>query len=276
MQQTKSFKELKTNARIQMQGNIGTLMGAMLLQLGITIVVSNIVSNIVSGTDTASTVIYYVVMFIVELLLGTITAGMAYLHLKTACNGSAKIADMFYVIKAFPDKAIKIQLILTIIGYIFSIPSYIFSYMYGGKFLSLYYSVLETSLLNSNADVEGMLVNGTLSIIGNSTTLYFGLGLLLIVCGILSYIIRSLGFFPVYYMMLDFPGMSVSDIFKNAWELMKGYKARLFGLQLSFILYFVLSMFTMCIPLLWVIPYMSMTNTNFYLDLIAYKNGKSE
>ncbi len=54
---------------------------------------------------------------------------------------------------------------------------------------------------------------------------------------------------------------------------MNGNKIRLFMLYLSFVPSFLLSASSLCgISLIWVIPYMSMAETNFYLDLMSVRN----
>lgn len=43
-------------------------------------------------------------------------------------------------------------------------------------------------------------------------------------------------------------------------------------LYLSFVPSFLLSIFTCGITLIWVLPYMSMAETNFYLDMMSVRN----
>ena len=58
------------------------------------------------------------------------------------------------------------------------------------------------------------------------------------------------------------------DIFKKSMELMKGNMWRLFHLEFSFLPLILLSFLTCGIGLLWLMPYMHMASTNFYLDLV--------
>ena len=53
-------------------------------------------------------------------------------------------------------------------------------------------------------------------------------------------------------------------------RIMKGHRARLFYIQVSFLPLALLCMFTMGIGLLWLYPYMNSTLTHFYLDLMDY------
>ena len=57
---------------------------------------------------------------------------------------------------------------------------------------------------------------------------------------------------------------------------MKGYKMDLFLLELSFIGWWLLVLVTLGIASLWVIPYIKVTEANFYLDIKKEKYGNVE
>ena len=75
----------------------------------------------------------------------------------------------------------------------------------------------------------------------------------------------------VYFIMLDFPEMSASECLRYSRRLMKGNKIRYLYLMLSFIPLMLLGFLTCCIGLLFVIPYMNTTYSNFYLELMSKK-----
>jgi uncharacterized membrane protein len=60
---------------------------------------------------------------------------------------------------------------------------------------------------------------------------------------------------------------------EESQTLMRGHKGAYFVLQLSFIGWYIVSMFTFGIGLLWVIPYQDGTNANFYAGLTAKKSA---
>ena len=242
MEQLKPYRELKRMAKIQMQGKLGVLIGALVLEELLILLITSVVVNLIPGNDTVSNVLYYLVTFIIQLLLGMLSAGMCYLHLHAACNMETRISDLFYVIKTSPDKAIKLQVVLAFMNFICMLPADYLSWKYGSTLsLDMAMNILTATMIGS-----------------------------------IIYLILSLGFFPVFYLMLDFPSMTAREIYEKSWELMKGQKLRYLGLQLSFIPVIFLSMFTFGIALLWVIPYMSLTGTNFYLNLVSAKNGHAE
>jgi uncharacterized membrane protein len=67
--------------------------------------------------------------------------------------------------------------------------------------------------------------------------------------------------------MLDDDTLSPWQAIVASAELMEGNVGRLFGLYLSFLGYLVLGVITLGIGMLWVMPYMTQTMTQFYIDL---------
>jgi uncharacterized membrane protein len=87
--------------------------------------------------------------------------------------------------------------------------------------------------------------------------------LLLIVPGI----VKSLGYSMAYYIMLDNPGMNAMDAITASRKMMNGHKLRLFYLNLGFIGWGLLCIPSCGIGLLWLIPYIALSQANFYEDL---------
>lgn len=65
----------------------------------------------------------------------------------------------------------------------------------------------------------------------------------------------------------DVRSMGATSFISESRILMKGHKGRLFWLDLTFIGWYILSMFTFGIALLWVNPYVTATKAAFYNDL---------
>lgn len=93
--------------------------------------------------------------------------------------------------------------------------------------------------------------------------------LLLIIPGI----IKSYSYSQSFYILYDDitsetgPSLKITDCITESRALMKGHKLDLFGLQLSFILWNMLSIFTLGIAFLWVGPYQNMSLAIFYENL---------
>lgn len=88
------------------------------------------------------------------------------------------------------------------------------------------------------------------------------------VVGCCVYIPVALALDVTYFLLLDFPAKRVSEILRDGFRLIRGNRRRLLLLELSFIPLQLLVLLTFGIGGLWLEPYMHMTYTLFYLDLI--------
>lgn len=82
-------------------------------------------------------------------------------------------------------------------------------------------------------------------------------------------VIVSLSLFLTPYLLKDCPKLSAIDVLRLSNKMMKGHKMQLFKLQLSFIGWIVLNIFTLGIGTLWLVPYMMTTMAVFYQDVKA-------
>ncbi len=89
--------------------------------------------------------------------------------------------------------------------------------------------------------------------------------LLLIVPGI----IKSLSYSMSFFISEDHPEYSIDECITTSMKMMDGHKMDLFLLILSFIGWFLLSILTLGIGLLWLIPYMYTSIAHFYEQLKA-------
>ena len=84
------------------------------------------------------------------------------------------------------------------------------------------------------------------------------------ICLIIPGIIFSLMFAQIFYIATDRPETSVIDCFKQSASMMKGHKWQFFKLSLRYSLYFILSIFTLFIWALWLLPQMYVSTALFY------------
>ena len=89
--------------------------------------------------------------------------------------------------------------------------------------------------------------------------------LLLIVPGIVAALRYSMSF----YILNDNPNMTAMEAINRSKEMMNGQKGKLFCLYLSFIGWALLSILTVGIGFLWLVPYVQTAMVNFYEDLKA-------
>lgn len=88
--------------------------------------------------------------------------------------------------------------------------------------------------------------------------------LLLIIPGI----IKSISYSQAYFLIKDHPEYTILEAITESKKRMNGHKAKYFLLQLSFIGWAILSLFTLGIGFLWLIPYISASTATFYNELI--------
>ncbi len=84
--------------------------------------------------------------------------------------------------------------------------------------------------------------------------------LLLIIPGIIAAISYSMS----YYILLDNENMTALEAIRKSKEMMNGHKMDFFMLNLSFLGWIILGIFTFGILYLWLAPYMSTAQANFY------------
>jgi uncharacterized membrane protein len=96
------------------------------------------------------------------------------------------------------------------------------------------------------------------------TTLFTMLwALLLLVPGIVA----ALSYTMTFYIMADDESISARDAIKKSKKMMNGYKWKMFCLDLRFLGWAILCIFTLGIGFIWLIPYMSVATAKFYEDI---------
>lgn len=85
-------------------------------------------------------------------------------------------------------------------------------------------------------------------------------------------IIVSLGLYFYREVFYDNQELTIWENIKKSWLITKGHKLELFLLDLSFIGWILLSALTLGILYIWIMPYMVISFTLFYIKLIAGNN----
>ncbi|MFC7395313.1 DUF975 family protein [Scopulibacillus cellulosilyticus] len=112
----------------------------------------------------------------------------------------------------------------------------------------------------------------------SSVALYFkSLGLIILISiftflwsllFIIPGIIKALAYSQAYFIMKDNPDYSITEAITASRKLMNGHKWHFFLLLLSFIGWWILSIFTLFIGLLWLLPYIFTSWAKFYENLL--------
>lgn len=87
--------------------------------------------------------------------------------------------------------------------------------------------------------------------------------ILLIVPGI----IVAYGLSMAPYILADDNNKGVIEALKESWAMMKDHKFEYFVLEISFILWYLLGIITFGLAYIWIVPYVSLTQANYYLEL---------
>lgn len=236
-----SSASLKTMARGQLLGKYGTVVGAYLLHMLCTYPLILMISFLINPNTLDKIILYLIISFAVSVFSGFFIAGEAFIYLKIACNQPVFVKDLFTCFRGETNKVLSIQAVVSGISVLGSAP-----YLIAGNFLDL-----------SNPDASVFLVYVVLFLFGMAIE-----------------IVSGLLFSQAFYLMLDFPDYDANKLLKTSIQMMKGNMGRLFYIQISFVPLMLLSIFSCGIGLLWLLPYMQATKTNFYLDLIK-KNKTS-
>jgi uncharacterized membrane protein len=88
-------------------------------------------------------------------------------------------------------------------------------------------------------------------------------------------IIKGFSYSMTPYILIDHPELSVNEAITKSREMMNGHKMELFALQLSFIGWFLLSLLTLGLGFIWLIPYYSATEAQFYRKIKGEMNTES-
>lgn len=247
MNSFKSSSELKASAREHLLGHYGTVIGAELILLVFSGAASMCANLLVDITTVIGSIIYYAILFFISILMGLFTSGTCYLYLKLICGRPIGISDLFYGFQFAPDKAIAVQAWLTLLTYVASLPQFILT--------------CKISLAGPNME--------------KITALLLPYSLSLIFSGAVS-VALSLYYAQTFYLLHDFPQYTAQELLQKSRRLMVHHKGRLFYLYVSFIPLMLLGLFSFGLALLWVVPYMNATQTEFFLDLIRHNKEAAE
>lgn len=169
--------------------------------------------------------------------------------------GIAIVASLLYVV------------IVAGINYIPKVGPYLVYLVSGAFLLGLSYFFLNI-VRNKHASIDQIFAgfqDYVRSLIGYLVVTIFTIlwSLLFIVPGIIA----ALRYSQTFYILADNPEISATEAIDRSKELTKGYKGQLFLLYLSFIGWLLLSILTVGIGLLWLIPYVEASKASFYESL---------
>ena len=242
MTNLKTAAELKAIAKERSLDKYGILILANI----IIFVLQMAISSIVTISDSGSLVIFTIneiIILIVQILLGILVSGKAYLYMNLIYSQTVSTSDIFFGLKQHPNKAVMIQSLFVLADFLASLPASIILFILTPD------SPFSLRIALFVAVAIGIVVN----------------------------IYVSLTYSQAFYLLHDYPDRSAKELLAYSKSLMQGNRLKLFYLHISFIPLIIFGCLTFFIPLLWISVYRYATMTAFYQNLIAAGNtGKVE
>lgn len=240
--------ELKNAAKAYLAGRYGALIYALLTAMMATVPIAFIQSAIESCVHlllrTApvlfSNAVLHLLSAVPLALCGLLNIGILLLHLKIACGRTIVFSDLFYCFSNNQMRsAFGVAFGVNLPGIICTLPAAVFGWQF----------------LQNPAPRIGVFA------------------LIAFAAGVLVCLPVSLALSMSYFLLLDFPEYESRKILALSRKLMKGNKGRLFLLEMSFLPLHVLGVLSMGIGYLWIEPYIHMTKTLFYLDVMEKQSS---
>lgn len=233
----RGIREWKACARQALRGNyLLPILGLIMVSV-VNLMSGSVAAVLFPGTSVGALVLSQIFLFILSLVLSVLSAGLSYMYLNIARGREYSFGNLFYFFRNHPDRVIIAALVLGVISFVAAIPVNYFSFTAEmGTTMESQYEWMRTYLL-------------------------------LFILSLLVDLFVSIPFTLSYYLLADHLEMGGLEALKTSLGMMKGNFGRYLLLQVSFFPWFLLSIFTLYIALLWVLPYMEMAGVMFYRDL---------
>ena len=272
----------RSRARETMKKNLGIIILASFLSFllvgGISSVISSITSSITTVLETISfsfvmplVAVSGVLSTVLSLAVGgPALVGYEKFRLDAIDGKPLKLDTLLYGFRTCFGKSVLAQLIYTLISLSAALPALLpAAFIYhtlGASFFRAFVAAM--------SDPEAAYIPE----IAEQTLPWLALGLLLLFLGLIAtlilQVILSYRYAFVKTILAEFPETSVTDAFRNSASMMRGKKAKLFCLDLSFIGWYLLAALLGCctcglgsaVATLFLSPYTEHAHTAFYDD----------
>ena len=117
--------------------------------------------------------------------------------------------------------------------------------------------------------------NSTAASAGSSAIVGF-IGIIGLIASSIWLTIKGYLFKPVFFILFDNPNKTAKEIVEESAKVMNGNRWKWFCLELSFIGWLILAVFTLGIGMLWIAPYMIISTIVFYEFLFGKKEETAE
>jgi uncharacterized membrane protein len=234
---TKSRRQWKKEAKLALKGRYGMVILGMMVTSLVNVAASILTDFFFPGSGVFTTVLAEIFSFLISLVTNVVAAGYAYMVLKLARGEEAQVGDLWYFFKNSPDRVILAGFVMGVLQWIASVPTMIYTYTV------------------DQGTTDAALMEWQMNF------------LLLMLLSIVLQLLLTLPFTLVYYILADRPEMGGFVALRESARMMKGHMGTYLILMISFVPILFGSILTLYISLIWIIPYMQMTETEFYRDL---------
>ena len=246
-----SSSELKRRARRTLKGKYGFCIGIQFIECGILLAITLVymltsfsmgfLSEPFLGGGRSVSAGYvvlragvYISFLIILSVYGLLKPGVLKIYMNLCSGSTAKLSDLLFAFQNKPHRFIGLYFINLLIGFAWGIP---------------YFVVLIVAVITDFIPIMVVLL----------VLMY----LLLLIGNIITMLYLSQSMF----LLIESPDQKVIGSLKESAAMMKGNKGGYFYLLMSFIGMVVLGYCSMGIGLLWALPYIQATITEYYLDL---------
>lgn len=246
-----SSSELKRRAKRTLKGKYGFCIGIQFIECGILLAITLVymltsfsmgfLSEPFLGGGRSVSAGYvvlragvYISFLIILSVYGLLKPGVLKIYMNLCSGSTAKLSDLLFAFQNKPHRFIGLYFINLLIGFAWGIP---------------YFVVLIVAVITDFIPIMVVLL----------VLMY----LLLLIGNIITMLYLSQSMF----LLIESPDQRVIGSLKESAAMMKGNKGGYFYLLMSFIGMVVLGYCSMGIGLLWALPYIQATITEYYLDL---------
>lgn len=224
---------IKGEARQSLLGHLPVAVGANILYLGLSVLLSLLASGAAFGTNWLYIVTSNVFLFLIDLLIGTMDYGVCAIYMNLQYRKRAHLADLFCGFRENSFTILKVQAVISAVNLIAAIPTVIASEIYRGTF------------------TEHPAVFVPLYALTIVVALYVDLNYALI-----------------WFVLLDYPDLTSREVLRRSRELMKGNKRVLFYIWLTLLPLYLISVLSIGVSALWVLAYQNAVAAAFYRGLM--------
>ena len=245
------ISDLKEKAKKSLSGKYGDAIGVIIILFLISLFIGILLAPL-KLSDEATNSLSNFIEFVVSCLL---TFGVISFFLKLSRDEEVEINElwsktgMWY---KFLGACAVLGIITSLIAIVGVVAAFIpLGFMINGNiFSNLSTTIVWQDIINSNM----IIPMGALTI-------------LIAIITTIILVIVSTRYQLVFYILLDNPDMGIVDAFRLSSKMMKGHIIDYLALQLSFLGWMILGILTLGILYLWLIPYIAVTDCNFYNQL---------